>query len=210
MNALKFMEGKKHIYWTLGILSLISVGVAGNRYYQQSRPLYCLKQAKEAYDTHNLIQFKKYVNVESIVDNMVDQVMKQTINQTASVAFTNTDKDIPMGSKIISFLKPMFIQTLSQEIYQMVERPESIDKYTSDAGNTFFSPQKIVEQFSKQAFILKKIENIEIKGEKAYLTLAFVEGDQNEKTILVEVIMRRVGDDWQLTELPNLATILEK
>lgn len=67
----------------LSVLGLVAVSVVGF-YYYTTTPTYSVLQIRNAVQDHDVALFEKHVDVDTLFNRLIDDVMAQALFQTAS------------------------------------------------------------------------------------------------------------------------------
>lgn len=185
---------------------LLAVAAGGYLYYRslRSSPEYSLMQAAKATQTHDMAEFERYVDINSVTGSLVDQVADQGsalgLLNPGGLAFTGA----------LRYLKPQLGQAARKEIQRYVEtgsveaavaaqpkRPMNVS-LLGMAG-------KVVSPDSK----FEGIKYTREEGEQALVGLEFSQ-PKYDTTVVIEVKMLRRDDHWQATEITNTGTLLKQ
>ena len=100
------------------VLFVIAVVLAGGYWYYQnfkSSPKYSLLQAHEALQEHDMTSFEKYVDLQSVSGNLIDQLAQQqgligALNPASGVL-----------KQALRYMKPQLSQVARNEVQKYVE-----------------------------------------------------------------------------------------
>jgi len=190
------------------LLVLLLALAAGGYYYYQSLkngPSGALAQAAAAVQTHDMATFEKYVDVNSVTNNLVNDIVGQGSAVTSL---------IPGGQLAVAgalkLMKPMLAKAAHKEVQRYVETgsleaaAEAAPKRLVKISLTGLA-SKIVSPESE----FKGIKYTREEGDNAYVGLE-VSQPKYDTTMVVEVKMRRRGDHWQMTQVTNAGELLNQ
>ncbi|MGI6588117.1 MAG: hypothetical protein ACOX2N_04955 [Peptococcia bacterium] len=203
INKTNLLKNKKrHLCCVIGLIIVLLVGILGYKYWTGT-PLYSLKMVAKAVEKHDLINFKKYVDVDSVVSRMIDQSIEYEMSSEPDDAMN----DFAMG--IVQLIKPKMVDMVKDEIYSYVEKGTFEEKETSDDELSFslsdiFKNTSDVQSIQfKGVDYVKKSDNVALVGLKIYNCIF-------EKELIVEVKMRDMKKYWQVAEINNFAALIKK
>lgn len=180
---------------------VIVVGIFGYLAWKKSLR-YSLNQVRHAFETHDLMKFEKFVDLDSVIARFVDQM----IDTNMAKQQTNNPLRGNFAQGIIQMMKPQLQFTISQQIKAMVERgADSVNKDEEE------STVNLASFFKKDDANLdyKGIESTKKEGKIATVTLAFYQAKTKDEAKL-DVKMRQMDGYWQVAELPNASTFIDK
>lgn len=192
----------KKIILAIVVLALL---LGGYLYYRHmsGTPEYSLMQAAKAAHDHDAAAFGRYVDVESVTGNLVDQVAAQG----SALGVLNPGGLAMKGA--LRFLKPQFTQAARREVDRYIETG-SLEAAAAAAPKRAVNVSilglagKVVSPDSQ----FKGIKYSREEGEQALVGLEFTQ-PRYDTTVVVEVKMRNQGDYWQATEITNTGAILK-
>ena len=184
---------------------LLALVAAGYYYYRSLKhgPGGALVAAAAAVQTHDMADFEKYVDVNSVTTHLVDDITQQ------SSALTSL---LPGGSLVMSgamrLIKPALAKAAHQEVQRYVETGSleaaaaAAPKHLVNISLTGLA-SKIVSPESE----FKGIKYTREEGDNAFVGLEVTQ-PKYDTTMVVEVKMRRLGDHWQMTQITNSGELL--
>lgn len=187
------------------LLALVVLAVGGYLYYQNLKdsPKYALLQAANAARTHDMATFERYVDVESLTGNLVDQVTTQGLG----LGLMNPGS--MMFKSALRLLKPQLAQAARQEVKHYIEKgtldptaatePQRLVK-ASMAGLA----TKVMSPDSK----FKDVKYVNEQGDQALVGLEFTQ-PKYDTTMVLELKMLRREDRWQVTEITNTGELIK-
>jgi hypothetical protein len=191
----------------LVLLLLLLAVVAGGYYYYTSLkagPQYALMQAAAATQTHDLVAFERYVDVDALTGHLVDDVASQGSLLTALV---------PGGGfamqSALRMLKPQLAKAAHKEIQRYVETG------SLEAANAAAPKHLVNLSFTGLAGRVvgpdsefKGIKYTTEKGDEALIGLEFTQ-PKFDTTMVLEVKMLKQPDGhWQAKEITNTSELL--
>lgn len=182
--------------------------VAGGYYYYQSlkdSPASALLQAAQATQKHDLVNFERYVDVESLTSGVVDDVANQGSLLTALV---------PGGGLALrgglGFLKPQLAKAAHKEVVRLVETG-SLEAARAAAPKRLVNISflglagRVISPDSK----FKGIKYSTEKGDEALVGIEFTQ-PRYDTTMVIEVMMRKQADGhWQAKRITNTGTLIQ-
>ena len=109
INKTNLLKNKKrHLCCVIGLIIVLLVGILGYKYWTGT-PLYSLKMVAKAVEKHDLINFKKYVDVDSVVSRMIDQSIEYEMSSEPDDAMN----DFAMG--IVQLIKPKMVDMVKMK-----------------------------------------------------------------------------------------------
>lgn len=191
----------------LVLLLLLVVVVAGGYFYYrslQSGPGYALAQAATATQTHDLVTFERYVDVDALTGHLVDDVA----NQGSILTSLMPGGHFAMQGAL-RLLKPQLTKAAHKEIQRYVETG-SIEAANAAATkrlvNLSFTglASRVVSSDSE----FKGIKYTTEKGNEALVGLEFTQ-PKFDTTIVLEVkLLKQPDDHWQVKEITNTSEML--
>ena len=187
------------------LLALIAIG--GYFYYQSLKagPKYALVQVANAARTHDMATFERYVDVNSVTGNLVDQVANQGselgLMSPGGLAFKSA----------LRMLKPQLSQVVRKEVQQFVETG-SLQGATDGAaskGMMNISLAGLAGKVASPDSKFKDVKYVKEEGEQALVGIEFTQ-PKYDTTMVVELKMLNRGDHWQVTEITNTGDLLKQ
>lgn len=187
------------------LVLLLALGAGGYYYFRSLKngPQGALVSAAAAVQTHDMVTFEKYVDVNSVTSHLVDDVAQQ------GSAISSL---LPGGSLMLGgamrLLKPALAKAAHQEVQRYVETG-SLEAAAAAAPKRAVKvsltglASKIVSPDSK----FKGVKYTREEGDNAFVGLE-VSQPKYDTTVVVEVKLRRQGDHWQMTQITNSTELL--
>jgi len=192
---------KKPLFITL--LLAVVVASIGYWYYHSfgGGPKYSLLQAVYAVQTHDVTDFERYVDVESVTDKLVDQFAQQGealhLTDTRSAALLQT---LPM-------LKPLLRRTAQSEVQQYIKTGSIRTNQQGPIPGV--SVVGMAGQVMGAGGQFKGIKYVHEQGEQALVGVEFAQ-PAHDTTSIVELRMIDKGDHWQVTEITNTGELIKQ
>jgi hypothetical protein len=193
----------------LPLLVILLVLVAGGYYYYNSLktgPSYALLQAATATQTHDMATFERYVDVDALTSQLVDDVATQGSALTALV---------PGGSLAIQsalhFLKPQLTKAAHREVQRYVETgsleaaAEATPKQSVNLSLTGLAG-RLVGADSK----FKGIKYTTEKNNEALVGLEFTQPKYDTTMVLEVKLLKQADDHWQVKEITNTSELIRR
>lgn len=185
------------------LLLLVVAAVGGYLYYRNlvSSPKYSLLQAHEAMQDHDMAAFEKYVNVESITGNLIDDMAQQkgvmTLLNPGSLAF----------KQALQFMKPQLADVVRKEVEKYVESG-TFAKDPAQKKKIDISFNGLWHKIVSDSSAFKGVKYTREEDETAFIGLEFTQ-PRYDTTFVLEVKMQNKGDYWQATEITNTGDIFK-
>ncbi len=189
------------------IVGIIVFGLAGYYWYWIHSPKYSLLQIKVSIEKHDIEGFYKYVDVESMVDRLIDQILENSAAgaKESRNEWEKAGQNIAKG--LVSLLKPQLVKLAKEQVTSYVERGsfESQQSHTQDAG---FSPAKMLEKPEVNKSKFSGIEYVKKDGKIAIVGIGIFYEIYDAKLIL-DIKMREKDGHWQVIEISNFLAYLK-
>ena len=194
---------KKLLFFVL----LLALATGGYYYYRslKASPSGALVAAAAAVQTHNMVTFEQYVDVNSVTSHLVDDVTQQGSVLTSLVPGGGL-----MMNGAMRLLKPTLAKAAHAEVQRYVETG-SLEAATAAAPKRLVDisltglASKVVGPESE----FKGIKYTREEGDNAFVGLEVTQ-PKYDTTMVVEVKMRRQSDHWQMTQIMNSGELLRR
>lgn len=191
------------------LLVLLLILAAGGYYYLhylRDTPVSALMQAARATQTHDVVTFERYVDVDALTNNAVDEVASHSVLLGALV---------PGGGIALrgglSLLKPQLAKAAHAEARRFVETG-SVEAAEATAPRRLINVSllgmagRIVGPQSS----FKGIKYTTERGNNAWVGIEFTQ-PRYDTTMVAEVMLQRQPDGhWQAKRISNLGAMLEQ
>jgi len=197
------------------IIAFFIIFITGSVYYWQytKSPKYSLLQAKNAFEQHDLDNFKRYVDVEGIANSLIDQLIELVTDKGQSTKDQGVQSIESLYSGVVTLLKPQLSKLATQQIVKLVEtgRLEKSQQETKPKEPNFLllNILNIWNKIGDKNSPFQGIKYIKKEGKIVYVGLIFYYKQYNTELIL-ELKMRDKGDYWQVAEFSNLTNYIKK
>ncbi len=189
----------------IGLLVIIVAG--GYLYYRTvvtASPQYSLAQAANAVRTHDVVTFERYVDVDRVARNLIDQVAAEG----SSLEALNVNGALVQSA--LRLLKPQLAQAARQEVQRYIETG-SVEAATAAAqpmGGVNVSVLGLAGRVVGPSAQFKGIKYVNKQDEQTLVGLEFTQ-PQYDTTLVVELKMLDQGDHWRVTEIANTGTLIK-
>ena len=103
--------------------SLVLIVAAAIYYWQWTHsPKYSLLQAKKAVEKHDLVYFEKYVDVQSLTERLIDQVLDFSTGQKEQPTNEWEQMGENFAKGFINLLKPQLAKLAKEQVANYVEK----------------------------------------------------------------------------------------
>jgi hypothetical protein len=188
------------------IIFICVMGGAWYFFYFVKTPEYSLNIIKESVEKHDIVKFKKHVDLDSSLSRGYDDLI---------LAMVESDKTMPAGGKAFvsgfaQMLKPSVVGALKDGILRFVETGKWEADKKEKQGTT---KNGIQQNINSDEFVEKTgLKNSSFKGnaytkkdgKMATVGLRIFESEAN-KELFLDIKMRELDDgSWQIAEISNL------
>jgi len=192
---------------TLAIVVLIvASGIIFYRY--TTTPKYSLLQIKKAFDQHDFTSFEKYVDIESITNNLIDQYLENHFD----VNRTKDKEEIISGylSKgLIEVIKPKLNTIIKHQLAGIIETGTFEDQKKKENSKDIQS--SFSDSLSKSDNVKKIFQGFEYEkkeGKICYVGIKFF-NEKSKSTSILDLKMRDKGGYWQVVEILDVSEFAE-
>lgn len=202
MNISQQLKNKK-VKIAIGAL-VIAVVAAVLFYfcYWVKTPAYSLNLVRTAIEKHDLVQFEKHVDLQSVYDRGFDSLIQAELKKSGE-----SDNALLVG--LVTNVKAGIVETLVSTTKAYVETGKFSKQEGQDKGSKVTNDTGIVPKVNAQRITFKAVRNTEKDGKVAVVTLT-IHDTQVGKDFDIRVNMRELDDGtWQIVELSNLAEFAE-
>ena len=187
------------------LIIVVVLGLAGGYFYYRNfvgSPKYSLLQAHEAMQDHNMAEFQKYVNIESVTGSLVDQLA----SHQSMLSALNPGSLI--SKQVLRFMKPQVAQIAGNEIQKYVETGDFKKDPNAPKKKVDISLSGLWHKVVSDSAAFEGVKYVNEQGETALVGLEFTQ-PRYDTTLVVEVKMQDKGDYWQVVELTNTGELLK-
>mgnify|MGYP000857071050 FL=1 len=194
------MSKKKTI---IAILIVVIAIVLGWYFlYFTKTPVYSLNLARESVEKHDVVTFKKHVDVESIIGAGYDDFVDVQMNDPLI-------KDNPFkgfAEVMLKGLKSQIVPVLSQEIYNGIEKKSEDSNQNAKSKE---AANDVKEKTGVKDLEFKSIGSATIDGNSAIVPIIFSSKNLNQD-VTFNLLMKKLEDGtWQAIKVNNFKEYLE-
>ena len=200
----------------LSVLGLVAVSVGGF-YYYTTTPTYSVMQIRNAVQDHDVALFEKHVDVDTLFNRLIDDVMAQALFQAANEDNSGwSTLGSALGTGIVQMMKPALVNGLKSSTLRYVETgelvkggqrvvPSAVPAVASDAAKKA-SLDGMASSFGLEQLKLQDYD-IEKQGKVAIVTIPY-RNEQLDLPLEMKFTLRDQGGYWQLVQFNNAAEIM--
>ena len=195
------MKSKK----TLTLVILVVAALLGAAFYFLywiRTPAYALNQTRLAIKEHNTAKFEQYVDLDSVLDNAFEDIIKAESKINNDNLFSN-----PFALGILHMLKPSVVDLMKQEALDKISaKPAQEEKAVDpvpDAMRRNLERHIPLDKLSVKDLQLTKLE-------KGLATANLVLHDSNLNKDFLATLLMEANDknDWQIKKISNLSQLI--
>ena len=170
--------------------------------YFTKTPVYSLNLARESVEKHDVVTFKKHVDVESIIGSGYDDFVDVQMNDPVI-------KDNPFkgfAEVMLKGLKSQIVPVLTQEIYNGVEKKSEDSNQNTKSKE---AASEVKEKTGVKDLEFKSIGSATIDGNSAIVPIIFSSKDLNQD-VTFDLLMKKLEDGtWQAIKINNFKEYLD-
>lgn len=194
------MSKKKIIIAVL--IAVIAIVLGWYFLYFTKTPVYALNLARESVEKHDVVTFKKHVDVESIVGSGYDDFVDVQMNDPLI-------KDNPFkgfAEVMLKGLKSQIVPVLSQEIYNGIEKKSDDSNQNAKSKE---AANEVKEKTGVKDLEFKSISSANIDGNSAIVPIIFSSKELNQD-VTFDLLMKKLEDGtWQAIKVNNFKEYLD-
>lgn len=194
------MSKKKIIIAVL--IAVIAIVLGWYFWYFTKTPVYSLNLARESVEKHDVVTFKKHVDVESIIGSGYDDFVDVQMNDPLI-------KDNPFkgfAEVMLKGLKSQIVPVLTQEIYNGVEKKSEDSNQNTKSKE---AASEVKEKTGVKDLEFKSIGSATIDGNSAIVPIIFSSKDLNQD-VTFDLLMKKLEDGtWQAIKINNFKEYLD-
>lgn len=194
------MSKKKTIIAIL--IAVIAIVLGWYFLYFTKTPVYSLNLARESVEKHDVVTFKKHVDVESIIGAGYDDFVDVQMNDPLI-------KDNPFKGFVevmLKGLKSQIVPVLSQEIYNGIEKKSEDSNQNAKSKE---AANDVKEKTGVKDLEFKSIGSAAIDGDSAIVPIIFSSKNLNQD-VTFNLLMKKLEDGtWQAIKVNNFKEYLE-
>ena len=181
---------------------IVFLTAVGGYHFWTTTPTYSLRQAGLAWKNQDWEEFKKYVKVESVLENGLDAIVEDQLSRAP----------IPEGAQatarnLVQLFKPQLLSILEKQVQDaLLEKPDRQPAKDPTAPDIVPSLKTTARDWQLDQISVGKALNEEVV---VMITLR----PPNPDELAVHQIQLRMadrGDHWQVIEIMNLPEVLKK
>jgi len=201
------------------LLPLIAVLViaAGGFWYWTTTPQYAVSQAAKAMKAHDLVDFRNWVDTESVASNAVDDLMTDPIRTSFGHGLLNR----VAGFAVATFMKPTATESMQKQLESYVVTPPKTDNEDAAISEkeeekdivqeltSMFKPPSLRQIFREYGFTSKNYKGlgtVNQSGNISHVGLKFY-SPRAKREIEVLLELFQGNNRWRVTKIANLQQI---
>jgi len=200
----------------LSVLGLVAV-LVGGFYYYTTTPAYSVLQIRKAVQDHDVALFEKHVDVDTLFNRLIDDVMAQALSQAANEDDSGWNTlGSALGAGIAQMMKPTLVSGLKSSTLRYVETGDLVK---GGQGAPASAAPAVASNAAKKAsldgmassFGLEQLQlqdyRVEKQGKVAIVTIPY-RNEQLGLPLEMKFTLRDQGGYWQLVQFNNAAEIM--
>jgi hypothetical protein len=193
------------------ILAAVAVITGVSYVYWTRTPQYALAQIKYAFKTHDVMLFRQYVDLDTVVSRTVDTLLAETMK--ASTTHRERDSASTLGEAfaagLIMMIKPRLVTILSENIERQIEHPGEAPQQKDNAIDILSPVYAMEEKAQKDNWRDFTVLDVSTHGSSSTVSVQ-LSGDSGTPTQLDLRFRKTQGGYWQLVEFANLPALLNR
>ena len=196
---------KKFFYITI---ILIIILLSGFFFWKlMLSPQYSLKQLEKAMDKQDVVAFNKYLDLDVVVDNFIDDTW-QYYTSNGEIGDKWGDIRNEIGNSLLSVVKPGLKEIIKKEVIDYIATGEWIsNKSKNDNGISSIIINIFKDRINPDAWDKKTINYSKVEDNIAYVGLTYYD-KKIDSNFLIEIKLRNMKGYWQVIEIVNIPKIL--
>ena len=193
---------------SITILSILVLATFLGFNYWKSTPEYSLLKIKDAIDTKDVYLFKKYVDLETVIERSVDVALEKSLENMEEKKDENIFLDTSSFAKgLVALMKPSLVKGLINQVEKYVEGKENINKslVKNDRTNTVLQDLGL----SSKRNMLNNGKKKYLKKDRKAARLGMEFQGKDGEIIQIELKLRKYEDYWRVTEIANLSELVD-
>ncbi len=193
----------------LALLTIIVLGFAFYNFYWVKTPQYSLMIIQKAIQTHNVNSFEQHVNLESIYNKGIDDLL------AAGMKGKGVGQIDAFSAGFIQMLKPNLVSWLKGLTLEAVAGNKNANGQSSQTPKTM-DPSAVLKQFKFE--YKAESENLKIKdvsvvnkdGDFAEVKIVLNDKSLDKNFDLLVKMTKIANGEWQIKEIVNLVNFIEE
>jgi len=193
---------------SITILSILVLASFLGFNYWKSTPEYSLLKIKDAIDTKDVYLFKKYVDLETVIERSVDVALEKSLENMEEKKDENIFLDTSSFAKgLVKLMKPSIVNGLVNKVEKYVEGKENLNKRLVKNDRTITALQDL--DLSSKRNMLNNGKKKYLKKDRKAARLGMEFQDKDGEIIQIELKLRKYEDYWRVTEIANLSELVD-
>ena len=195
------MKSKK----TLALALVLLVLLAGAAFYFIRTPAYALNQVRLALKQHDTAKFEQYVDVQGVLDNAFDDIIKAESKINNDNLFSN-----PFALSILHMLKPAVVDLMKQEALQRIAAKTTQDNQDNEAVDPVPDAMRrnLERHIPLDKLTVKNLKLIKQERNQAIANLV-LHNEALNKDFLAQLQMQANDEgNWQIKRVSNLSELI--
>lgn len=197
------MDKKKII----AIIILVIAAIIGWYFmYFTKTPAYSLNMARESVEKHDVLTFKKHVDLERVLDSALDDFISVELEKPEIK--NNPFKGL--ARNIFNSLKPEIVKELTDECYAKIADDKTDENNEKSNTNAATPADKMKAKTGIGQLKFKEMKDAVIVDDKAILPVICVFENDPSKEVTLQLEMKRLEDKtWQVIRVYNFKEYIE-
>jgi len=193
------MKNKKYII--IAVLLLV-IGVVSFIYFEHlSSPEYSIKQISKSLKNHDIVKFKKFVDIKNLTNELLDKYISENLNNNSATTYAGQIGE-KVGSGLVQLMRSRLEEQYRREIQKFVEEG-SFNSSEVNEKNALSFPL-IVNKIMN----FKSVKSVVKEGKIANVNIEF-ESSRYDTVLNLNVQMRDKGFYWQLFNISNYLELIK-
>ena len=197
------MKNKKTIAFVLVIVAVL-LGAAFYFLYWLRTPAYALNQVRLAVKEHNNAKFERYVDLDSLMSNAFEDIIKAESKINNDNLFSN-----PFALSILHMLKPSVVDLMKKEALDRIATIPSTPKAEQVVDPVPDAMRRNLERhIPLDKLSLKDVQLTKQESGLATATLVLHNEALNKDFLAKLLLQSNDAGDWQIRKVDNLAELI--
>ncbi len=201
-QLLEIPDKRKPLWIWVMVIGVLLISGAGY-WYWTTTPQYSLRCIGKSIKQHDLAIFKKYVDVDSMANRAVNQLIDVYMDDPE----IGDDNINELAQGVVEVLKSQLVKLFTNEIESFVESGEF--EANEDSEGEGISPNELWNKAGSKSANLIGISNVKKEGKIAVVGMKIQLPEYNSEIVL-DLKMRDRGNYWQLVEISNIGDAVKK
>ncbi len=191
------------------IIVILIIAGLGGYWFWTTTPQYSVLQIRDSIRHHDLVTFEKYVDMDSIASQMVDDMLTRPVRKALGENFLSE----VLGFGLTMFVKPELVDNMKQKITNYVEgTTDDADQAAADSSVRQSASRALKSIPARLGFtdhIFKGIAYVRSEDKLCFVGLNLHNAKYNADLVL-ELKLRGMGGYFRLAALSNLQDFMSK